>query len=216
MKLNLRRWPAALFLAMAMLAIAPPTQSAATEAAWARLAQGGYTILLGYARTPGGEPLRPDLGDCENRKSLTDRGIQEARRIGMRFAARAVSISAVYSGEFCRALETAELAFGSSNVETRAYLNSIVSGGDPDLIPGELIAAVDELLWRRQSADGHPSGPDPCHFRNHTARRRGSHHRAGHQSRRQAARHQPPVARLDPGAASAEIAVAVAEAVVCG
>jgi phosphohistidine phosphatase SixA len=145
MKLNLRRWPAALFLAMAILAIAPPTQSAATEAAWARLAQGGYTILLGYARTPGGEPLRPDLGDCENRKSLTDRGIQEARRIGMRFAARAVSISAVYSGEFCRALETAELAFGSSNVETRAYLNSIVSGGDPDLVPGELIAAVDSF-----------------------------------------------------------------------
>ena len=146
MKLNLRRWPAALFLAVAILAIAPPTQGAATEAAWARLAQGGYTILLGYSRTPGGgEPLRPDLGDCENRKALTDRGIQEARRIGMRFAARAVSISAIYSGEFCRALETAELAFGRRNIETRAYLNSIVGGADPDVIPPELIAAVEEF-----------------------------------------------------------------------
>ena len=146
MKLNLRRWPAALFLAMAILAIAPPTQGAATEAAWARLAQGGYTILLGYSRTPGdGEPLRPDLGDCDKRKSLTDRGIQAARRLGMRFAARAVSINAVYSGEFCRAVETAELAFGSSAVETRAYLNSIVGGADPDEIPPELIIAVEEF-----------------------------------------------------------------------
>ena len=145
MNLNLRRWPAALILAVALFAIAPVTQSAATEAAWARLAQGGYTILLGYARTPGGEPLRPDLGDCESRKSLTDRGIQEARRIGMRFAARAVSISAIYSGEFCRALQTAQLAFGSSNVETTPFLNSIVDGADPNIIPLELILAVEEF-----------------------------------------------------------------------
>ncbi|SOE16696.1 histidine phosphatase superfamily protein (branch 1) [Hoeflea halophila] len=146
MNLNLRRWPAALILAVALFAVAPIKQSAATEAAWARLAQGGYTILLGYARTPGGEPLRPDLGDCENRKSLTDRGIQEARRIGMRFAARAVAISAVYSGEFCRALETAQLAFGRSNVETAPFLNSIVDGADPAIIPPELIVAVEEFF----------------------------------------------------------------------
>jgi phosphohistidine phosphatase SixA len=144
MNLYLRRWPAALILAVALFAVAPVTQSAATEAAWARLAQGGYTILLGYSRTPGGgEPLRPDIGDCENRKSLTDRGVQESRRIGMRFAARAVSISAIYAGEFCRALETAELAFGRRDVETKAYLNSIVGGGDPDTIPPELITAVE-------------------------------------------------------------------------
>lgn len=146
MSLILRRWPAALILAMAIVAIAPPSKSFATEAAWARLAQGGYTILLGYSRTPGGgEPLRPDLGDCENRKSLTDRGIQESRRIGMRFAARAVSINSIYSGEFCRALETAKLAFGRRDVETKAYLNSIVGGADPDAIPPELIAAVEEF-----------------------------------------------------------------------
>lgn len=146
MNLNPRRWPAALILAVAILAIAPSSRSAATEAAWARLAQGGYTILLGYSRTPGGgEPLRPDFGDCDKRESLSDRGIQESRRIGMRFAARAVSINSVYSGEFCRALETAELAFGRRNIETKAYLNSIVGGADPDTIPPELIAAVEEF-----------------------------------------------------------------------
>ncbi|MBC7282906.1 histidine phosphatase family protein [Hoeflea sp.] len=141
-----RRWPLAVLLAMAIVVVAMPTRSFATEAAWARLAQGGYTILLSFAHTPGGgEPLRPDLGDCEERKSLSDRGIQAARRLGMRFAARAVSINAVYSGEFCRALKTAELAFGSSAVETRAYLNSIVGGADPNEIPAELIMAVEEF-----------------------------------------------------------------------
>ena len=146
MNLIPRRWPLAVLLAMAIVAVTLPASSFATEAAWARLSQGGYTILLGYSRTPGdGEPLRPDLGDCENRKSLTDRGIQAARRLGMRFAARAVSINAVYSGEFCRARETAELAFGRSAVETKAYLNSIVGGADPNEIPVELIMAVEEF-----------------------------------------------------------------------
>ncbi|MDP3524641.1 MAG: histidine phosphatase family protein [Hoeflea sp.] len=146
MNLISRRWPLALILAMAIVAVTLPARSFATEAAWARLAQGGYTILLGFSRTPGdGEPLRPDLDDCENRKSLTDRGIQAARRLGMRFAARAVSINAVYSGEFCRARETAELAFGRRAVETKAYLNSIVGGADPDEIPAELITAVEEF-----------------------------------------------------------------------
>lgn len=140
------RWPPALILALTIAILSPAASASATEAAWARLAQGGYTILLGYARTPGaGEPLRPDLGDCANRKSLSDRGIQEARRIGMRFAARAVSISAVYAGEFCRAARTAELAFGRRNVETRAYLNSIVGGAGADDIPVEMIAAVEEF-----------------------------------------------------------------------
>lgn len=141
-----RRGVLALVTAVTLLVIVTSTQSYATEAAWARLAQGGYTILLGFSRAPGGgEPLRPDFGDCENRNSLTDRGIQESRRIGMRFAARAVSINAIYAGEFCRALRTAELAFGRRGVETKAYLNSIVGGADPDQIPAELISAVEEF-----------------------------------------------------------------------
>ena len=144
MNLIPRRWPLAVTLAMAIVAMTLPATGFATEAAWARLAQGGYTILLGYSRTPGdGEPLRPDLGDCSTRQALTDRGVQAARRIGMRFAARAVSINAVYSGEFCRALETAQLAFGRSAVEPVTWLNSIVGGADPNVIPAELILAVE-------------------------------------------------------------------------
>lgn len=146
MRLIPRRAAPALILAMTICVIAPIAPGQATEAAWARLAQGGYTILLGFARAPGGEPIRPDIGNCDNRKSLSDRGIQEARRIGMRFAARAVSIDAVFSGEFCRALQTAEKGFGRSRVEPAAYLNSIVGGADPEMVPAELIAAVEDFF----------------------------------------------------------------------
>lgn len=136
--------PAVLLSALFLLSVLPP-QAQATEAAWARLAEGGYTILIGHAQTPGsGEPRRPDMGDCENRKSLSDRGIQSARRLGMRFAARAVAIGAILSGEYCRAWETAALAFGKSRVETRPFLNPPSADADPVIIPAELIAAVSD------------------------------------------------------------------------
>lgn len=125
----------------ALLTLVSLDPAHATEAAWARLSEGGYTILLGHARTPGGgEPARPDIGDCAERRSLSDRGIQEARRIGMRFAARAVFLSQVYSGQYCRALKTAELAVGRSRVEPVAWLNPPESDAD---VPPELVAAVE-------------------------------------------------------------------------
>ncbi len=135
------------FLAIALTGLvflAPTAATHATEAAWARLAQGGYTILLGHGRTLGnGEPLRPDTGDCAGVKTLSDRGIQSARRLGMRFAARAVSITAILSGDYCRAQETAALAFSRSKIETRAYLNPPAEDADPSAFPPDLIAAIE-------------------------------------------------------------------------
>jgi phosphohistidine phosphatase SixA len=83
-----------------------------TEAAWAKLATGGYTILLTHALAPGhGDPPYFELGDCTTQRNLSDRGRQQARRRGVRFAARAVSISQVYSSQWCRTIETATNAF---------------------------------------------------------------------------------------------------------
>ena len=90
----------------------------ATEAAWARLATGGYTVLMTHADAPGiGDPPFFDLEDCSTQRNLSDRGRQQARRYGVRFAARAVSIYRVYSSRWCRALETAENAFPSVSLE---------------------------------------------------------------------------------------------------
>lgn len=101
----------------------------ATEAAWARLADGGYTVLLGHAQMAGsGDPPGFDLEDCSTQSPLTDNGRQQARRQGTRFAARAVAIAAVYASQYCRAQETAELAFGSQEIEPAPEFNLI----DPD------------------------------------------------------------------------------------
>ncbi|PWV98176.1 hypothetical protein DFR52_105155 [Hoeflea marina] len=141
-----RKTVGVIFGALLLLLPSFAAPARATEAAWARLAQGGYTILLGHARTSGtGEPRRLDIGDCANRRPLSDRGIQEARRISMRFAARAVALNAVLSGEYCRALVTAELGFGEDRVETRPWLNPPAADTKPGFIPPELIAAVDNF-----------------------------------------------------------------------
>lgn len=146
----------------AVLALLLPnvaTSAHATEAAWARLAEGGYTILLGHARSSGtGEPRRLDIGDCDKRKALSDRGIQEARRISMRFAARAVTLNAVLSGEYCRALQTATEGFGADKIETKSWLNPPAAGTDPQSIPPELIEAVDNFYgYGNQLMVTHPA-----------------------------------------------------------
>ena len=142
---------------MLLAGIASP--ASATEASWARLAEGGYTILLGHARASGtGEPRRLDIGDCEKRRPLSDRGIQEARRISMRFAARAVALNAVLSGEYCRALVTATEGFGEDNIETKSWLNPPAADADPKFIPPELIDAVDNFYgYGNQLMITHPA-----------------------------------------------------------
>jgi phosphohistidine phosphatase SixA len=102
--------------------------SQATEAAWARVATGGYTILLRHARTAGpGDPPGFDIADCATQNNLSDRGRQQASRIGARFAARAVAITRVYHSAWCRAAETASLAFGSTARETLEALNDLAA-----------------------------------------------------------------------------------------
>lgn len=149
----------ALLVALLLLlpnAVAP---AHATKAAWARLAEGGYTILLGHARASGtGEPRRLDIGDCEKRRPLSDRGIQEARRISMRFAARAVTLNAVLSGEYCRALVTAQEGFGEDKIEAKSWLNPPAAGADPKFIPPELIEAVENFYgYGNQLMITHPA-----------------------------------------------------------
>lgn len=88
------------------------SNAGSTEAAWARLATGGYTVLLTHALAPGaGDPPFFELGDCSTQRNLSDRGRQQASRRGVRFAARAVSISRVYSSRWCRTIDTAKNAF---------------------------------------------------------------------------------------------------------
>ena len=113
----------------------------ATEAAWARLATGGYTVLMTHADAPGiGDPPFFELDDCTTQRNLSDRGRQQARRWGVRFAARAVSISRVYASNWCRTLETAENAFRDADIEATEALDLVED--DPAAHNGDALEII--------------------------------------------------------------------------
>ena len=130
-------------IALGILAFAP-ADTAATEAAWARITNGGYTILLQHAETIGGDGPEVDPEDCSTQANLSDRGRTQARRQGTRFAARAIAISAIYTSNYCRTQETAELAFGSIQAEVIPELDPLGAGdsGEEEQLAA-LVARID-------------------------------------------------------------------------
>ncbi|MEP9396056.1 histidine phosphatase family protein [Mesorhizobium sp. KR2-14] len=99
--------------------------ASATEAGWALLRAGGHVVLLRNAITPGGsgEPANFDISKCETQRNLSDRGKQQARKMGALFAARAETVERVLSSRYCNALETARIAFNDRIVEPFAPLD---------------------------------------------------------------------------------------------
>ncbi len=129
------------FVVCVVLSAAALTAARATEAAWASLATGGYSVLMTHAQAPGvGDPPFFDIEDCTTQRNLSDRGRQQARRQGVRFAARAVSIPRVYSSRWCRTLETAENAFRDVEAEPIEALDIV--DGDPSAHKAEIIDII--------------------------------------------------------------------------
>lgn len=88
--------------------------SAATAEAAAReaLRGGGAVALFRHATAPGGgDPPGMRLGDCSTQRNLDEAGRAQARRIGEAFRAEGVLVGAVLTSRWCRAAETADLAF---------------------------------------------------------------------------------------------------------
>ena len=126
---------------LAALLLLPVLPVSATEAGWALLRNGDQIVFLVHADAPGsGDPANFDLANCRTQRNLSDRGRQQARRIGALFAARAGPVDVVYSSRYCRSLETARLAFGEGYVEELALLDAIPSDEE------EAAKVRDELL----------------------------------------------------------------------
>ena len=110
---NARRALLAAALASLLGPLAATLSAAADEdAAWAALQRDGAIVLFRHANAPGvGDPPGFKLGDCSTQRNLDDAGRAQARRIGETFRARKVAVRAVHTSRWCRARETAELAF---------------------------------------------------------------------------------------------------------
>ncbi|MGL4243022.1 MAG: histidine phosphatase family protein [Beijerinckiaceae bacterium] len=94
----------------AFLALLTPAWS--TEAAAWEALRNGAVALIRHANAPGvGDPPGMRLDDCSSQRNLDEAGRAQARRIGERFKAEGVMVGAVVVSEWCRARETASLAF---------------------------------------------------------------------------------------------------------
>ena len=94
------------------------------QAAWNGLRAGGHVALIRHALAPGtGDPANFTLGDCGTQRNLSDEGRAQAARIGARFRKEDIASARVFSSQWCRCLETAEL-LGLGAVEALPILNS--------------------------------------------------------------------------------------------
>ena len=120
-----RPWTAATALAFVLLFPALAGVSVAEEeAAWNALRAGGHVALIRHALAPGtGDPADFTLGDCSTQRNLSDEGRAQAARIGARFRSAGMESARVFSSQWCRCLETAEL-LGLGPVEALPILNS--------------------------------------------------------------------------------------------
>lgn len=123
------------------------TGAVATEAGWALLRNGGQVVLLVHANAPGtGDPANFELGNCRTQRNLSERGIQQARRTGALFAARAAPVDRVLASRWCRTLDTARQAFPRIELEEMAALDPVVAGDEQAAVAlGEVLALIRDL-----------------------------------------------------------------------
>jgi phosphohistidine phosphatase SixA len=91
----------------------------------------GTVIFIRHALAPGtGDPVSFDLGDCRTQRNLDATGREQARAIGRTLAASGLAFGAIYSSQWCRCLETAQL-LGLGPVTPFSGLNSFYEDHAP-------------------------------------------------------------------------------------
>lgn len=120
-RFSLQRIALALVFACGMLLTLPHAR--ADDAAWQALENGGI-VLFRHALAPGtGDPANFTLGDCSTQRNLDDQGRADSRAIGQAFRDKGIEVGGVLTSQWCRCVETAELAF-PGQVEEEPVFNS--------------------------------------------------------------------------------------------
>lgn len=80
----------------------------------AALQQGGYVIYIRHAQTEKdyADQVSAVVGDCSTQRMLSETGWQQAKAIGAGFKENNIPVGQVISSQYCRAWQTADLAFG--------------------------------------------------------------------------------------------------------
>ena len=81
------------------------------------LRDGGHVIYIRHAKTTKdwGDQVSPELNlsDCSTQRRLSDEGKADAKKIGEGIKAAGIPVGDVISSDYCRAYNTADLAFGT-------------------------------------------------------------------------------------------------------
>jgi len=132
-------------LLLLLLMFSQPALS--SDQVWQALQSGGVVALVRHARAPGtGDPANFQLGDCSTQRNLSEEGQRQAREIGEQFRRRQVPIEQVLSSRWCRALDTARLAFGNL-VQPEPSLDSFFSGRSQEEAQSQAVRHLVES-WR--------------------------------------------------------------------
>ncbi|MHB8950585.1 MAG: histidine phosphatase family protein [Rhodoferax sp.] len=107
----------------------------------------GAVVLFRHALAPGGgDPAGFQLNDCATQRNLSVEGRAQARRIGEAFRRRGIAVGTVWTSQWCRTRETADLAFPGKRTD-QVLFNSFFN--TPEREPAQTRAALDLLAsWR--------------------------------------------------------------------
>jgi phosphohistidine phosphatase SixA len=97
---------------------------------WARI-EPASAILFRHAHAPGvGDPPEFRLDDCRTQRNLDASGRLQAAQIGEQFRERGIEVQAVWSSRWCRARQTADLAFPGLRRDQPAFDSQFGRGDD--------------------------------------------------------------------------------------
>lgn len=114
---QLARMIASIAIAIVCIGL-PKAHSLANDSKiWEALRAGGHVVLLRHAIAPGtGDPTEFTIGDCSTQRNLSDRGRAQAEKIGELFRDNGITAARVFSSQWCRCKDTAQLLrLGSVN-----------------------------------------------------------------------------------------------------
>jgi phosphohistidine phosphatase SixA len=119
----------------------------ADEGSLKALAQGGHVILVRHAAISGhAKALALDpSGNCANEENLSEQGRAQATRLKSMLDRAGVKFDLVLTSPYCRAKETAQLAFGRATVDTN--LTALENGTQEQALARS--KAITELLAGR-------------------------------------------------------------------
>ena len=114
------------FLLIIFISLTTPIKADLNKNLMNQLLDGNKLIFIRHAYAPGsGDPDNFNLNDCSTQRNLNEEGRKQAQKIGKFFTNNDIKIEKVFSSEWCRCKETAEIAF--EDYSTKNFLNSFYS-----------------------------------------------------------------------------------------